>query len=104
MRKLLTALSFAAVALAAIGMGIAQPNVQVADVSYDYPSNAEEDDVTQRFIGDIADVRYDFPSNADEDDVTQRFVGQIADVRYDYPSNEFDSDEYHRPPPGFPKV
>jgi hypothetical protein len=76
----LTAFSFAALALAAIGMGIAQPNVQVADVSYDYPTNADEGDVTQRFIGDI------------------------ADVRYDYPSNEFDSDEYHRPPPGFPKV
>ena len=28
----------------------------------------------------------------------------IADVSYDYPSNEFDSDEYHRPAPGFPKV
>ncbi len=103
MRKLLTAFSFTALALAAIGMGIAQPNVQVADVSYDFPSNASEDDVTQRFIGDIADVRYDFPSNADEDEVTQRFVGDIADVSYDYPSNEFDSDQYHRPPPGFPK-
>ena len=103
MRKLLTAFSFAALALAAIGMGIAQPNVQVADVSYDYPSNADEDDVTQRFIGDIADVRYDFPSNADEDDVNTRFIGDIADVSYDYPSNEFDSDNYSRPPPGFPR-
>ena len=78
MRKLLTAVSFAALALAAIGMGIAQTNnVQVADVKYDYPSNASEDEVTQRFIGDIADVRYDYPSG--------------------------EGDDSHRPPPGFSK-
>ena len=100
MRKLLTAFSFAAFALAAIGMGVAQTNVQVADVSYDYPTNAAEDEVTQRFIGDIADVRYDFPSNADEDDVTQRFVGQIADVRYDFPSNAGEDDVTIRTPRG----
>ena len=104
MRKLLTAFSFAALALAAIGMGIAQPNVQVADVSYDYPSNANEDEVNMRFIRDIADVRYDYPTNANEDDVNMRFIRDIADISYDYPSSETDSDDYHRPPPGFPKV
>ncbi len=77
MRKLLTAVSFAALALAGIGMGIAQTNVQVADIRYDYPSNADEDDVTQRFVRDIADIRYDYPSGG--------------------------GDDSHRPPPGFPK-
>ncbi len=80
MRKLLTAVSFAALALGAIGIGVAQPNVQVADVRYDYPSNANEDDVTQRFVRDI------------------------ADIRYDYPRNEHDGDNYRRPAPGFPKA
>ena len=101
MRKLLTAVSFAALALAGIGMGIAQPNVQVADVSYDFPTNALENDVTQRFVRDTADISYDFPTNANEDDVNMRFVGDIADVSYDYPSNEFATDESRRPPPGF---
>ena len=106
MRKLLTAVSFAALALAGAGLslGIAQTNVQVADVKYDFPTNATEDDVTQRFVGDIADLRYDFPTNAEEDDVTQRFVGDIADIRYDYPRPEHDSDSYHRPAPGTSKA
>ena len=76
--------------------------VQVADVSYDFPTNALENDVTQRFVRDTADISYDFPTNANEDDVNMRFVGDIADVSYDYPSsNEFATDEYRRPPPGF---
>ena len=93
MRKLLTAFSFAALAFAAIGMGIAQPNVQVADVSYDFPSNDLENDVTQRFVRDTADISYDFPTNANEDDVNLRFVGDIADVSYDYPRPEHDGDD-----------
>ena len=93
MRKLLTAVSFAALAFAGIGMGIAQTNVQVADVSYDFPTNAQEDDVTQRFIRDTADIRYDFPTNANEDDVTMRSIGDIADISYDYPRPEHDGDD-----------
>ena len=104
MRKLLTAVSFAALAFAGIGMGVAQTNVQVADIRYDYPTNAQEDDVTQRFVRDIADVRYDYPTNAQEDDVTQRFIGDTADARDDYPRPEHDGDNYHRPPPGVSKA
>ena len=80
MRKLLTAVSFAALAFAGIGMGIAQTNVQVADVSYDFPTNAQEEDVTQRFVRDI------------------------ADIRYDYPRPEHDGDSYHRPAPSASKA
>ncbi len=97
MRKLLTAVSFAALALGAVTMGVAQTNnVQLAGVSTDFPTNIQEDDVTIRLIGDLAGIRYDFPTNAQEDDVTSRLIGDLADVRYDFPQPEGDSDDSFR--------
>ncbi len=78
MRKLMTAISFAALALIGINAGVAQNNVQTADVKYDFPTNAQEDDVNLR---DIADIRYDFP--ADEIDSDDQVLKQFADVRTD---------------------
>jgi hypothetical protein len=77
MRKLMTAISFTVLALAGIGGGfsIAQTGIhsaaQVADVKYDFPTNAQEDDV---HIRDIAELKYDFPTNAQEDDVHIRNI------------------------------
>ena len=53
MRKLLIAVSFAALALAGIGMsmGLAQTGLEVADLRYDFPTNAQENDVNIRFPG-----------------------------------------------------
>ena len=77
MKKFIAAISFAALALIGINAGIAQTNVQIADVKYDFPTNAQEDDVNLRTI---ADLKYDFPTNDQEDDVNLR---TIADTRYD---------------------
>ena len=87
MRKLMTAISFAALALIGINAGVAQTNVQTADVKYDFPTNAQEDDVNLR---EMADVKYDFPTNAQEDDVNLR---DVADIRYDFPADEIDGDD-----------
>ena len=86
MRKIMTAFSFAALALIGINAGSAQTNTQLADVRYEYPTNADESDVNLR---DIADIRYEYPTNDDEDDVPLR---EIADVRYDFPADEIDGD------------
>jgi len=108
MHKLMTAISFAALALIGINAGVAQTNVQTADVKYDFPTNAQEDDVNLREMADvkydfptndqeddvnlrrIADVKYDFPTNAQEDDVNLR---DVADIRYDFPADEIDGDD-----------
>ncbi len=88
MRKLMTAISFAALALIGINAGVAQTKVQTADVKYDFPTNAQEDDINLR---DIADVRYDFP--ADEIDGDDPVLSQSADIRYDFPADEIDGDD-----------
>ena len=97
MRKLIAALSFAVLALAGIGMsmGIAQTAIQVADVKYDFPTNATEDDVHMRDIAevDINEIndRYINSPEHDGDD----FHRQIADVTYDFPRSEDDGDDVH---------
>ena len=87
MRKILTAISFAALALAGIGMGMgtAQTNVQVADVEYDFPTNAQEDDVRLRgpstSIKKVADTRDDqrsSPHGGNDDPHMRLFSGSKA--------------------------
>ena len=78
MRKFMTAISFAALALIGINAGVAQTNVQTADVKYDFPTNAQEDDVN---LLSVADVKYDFP--ADEIDNDDWALKRFADARTD---------------------
>ncbi len=73
MRNLMTALSFAAFALAAIGLGAAQSDIRVADVKFDSPAYAEAGDVDSRLIADGKD---DYPSpTLDDGHPDLRFPG-----------------------------
>ncbi len=91
MRKLMTAVSFAALALIGINAGNAKTDVQLADTRYEYPTNNGESDVNLRGIGQSADIRYDFP--ADELDSDNALPMENADIRYDFPADELDSDD-----------
>ena len=73
MFKLMTALSFAAFALAVIGTGAAQSNVRVADVTFDVPSASLTSD---KGVLLMADGKDDYPSpTADDDHPDLRFPG-----------------------------
>jgi hypothetical protein len=97
MRKLLTAVSFAALALAGIGtgIGITQSGAQLAELKYDFPTNAQEDDVNIRDIAqvDINELndRYIESPEHDGDDSHR----QIAEIEYDFPRPEQDGDDGH---------
>ena len=77
MFKLMTALSFAAFALAVIGMGAAQSNTRIAGVKFDLPTTAP----TIAGAGDqgfrlIVDGTDDYPSpEGDGDDPDIRIPG-----------------------------
>ena len=78
MKKFIAAISFAALALIGINAGIAQTNVQIADVKYDFPTNDQEDDVNLRTI---ADTRYDqrsAPDGGDDEPSMRLFSGSKA--------------------------
>ncbi len=87
MRKLMTAISFAALALIGTNAGVAQTNVQTADIKYDFPADEIDNDEWSLKHFQTAEIKYDFPTNAQEDDVRFRFpstyIKKVADTRYD---------------------
>ncbi len=79
MRKLMTAISFAALALIGINAGVAQTNVQTADIKYDFP--ADEIDSDDWSLKQIADTRYgqrSAPTGGDDDPHMRLFSGSKA--------------------------
>jgi hypothetical protein len=73
MFQLITALSFAAFALAVIGVDAAQSNIRIANVNLDSATNTEASNLDFRVIADGKD---DYPSpEGDGDDPDIRFPG-----------------------------
>ena len=81
MRKTMTALSFAVLALAGVGIGVgggvAQTGTQVADVKLEFPSyeNDRGNGTYIHDIGDLADIRYEYPRPEGDSGTIERTPG-----------------------------
>ena len=86
MYKLMTALSFAALALVGINAGVAQTNVaqtnvaqtnlQAAEIKYDFPADEiDSDDQTLKQFADTRDNQRPAPTGNDDDPNMRLFSG-----------------------------
>ncbi len=81
MRKLMTAISFAALALIGINAGVAQTNVQTADIKYDFPADEIDGDEWSLKQFETADTRDDqrsSPHGGNDDPHMRLFSGSKA--------------------------
>jgi hypothetical protein len=94
MKKMIFALSFAALAFAGLAGGIAtaNTNTQVAgNTSYEYPAD-EIDGTEGRYQS--AGVTFEYPADEIDGDDGQY---QTAEVTFEYPADELDGDETLHP-------
>ena len=80
MYKLMTAVSFAALALLGINAGVAQANVahtnfQTAEIKYEFPADEiDSDDETLKEIADTRDEQRMAPTGNDDDPNMKMFI------------------------------
>jgi hypothetical protein len=90
MKKMIFALSFAALAFAGLAGGMAtdNTNTQVAgNTSYEYPAD-EIDGTEGRYQS--AEVKFEYPADEIDGENSQY---QTAEVKFEYPVDELDGDE-----------
>ena len=81
MYKLMTAISFAALAFAGINAGVAQANIgqtniQAAEIKYEFPADEiDSDDETLQEIADTRDNQRPAPTGNDDDPNMRLFSG-----------------------------